>query len=162
MFNILMQNTSKGDQGTRDRGTRGPGDQGTGDPATSQTYQGPPDRARLRKKTRDPENPPAEPHRKPNPEGDTLTENLHAVLQRSLHNSRQHSLPESPLLFRAPARTALQKAHMRTAQLHIKPNPGQTHAVLLSLLPGPHSKLRPPSVVPKPRLGCLEDVRTKP
>ena len=31
-----------------------------------------------------------------------------------LHNSRQHSLTESPLLLPAQARTALQKAHMRT------------------------------------------------
>ena len=39
------------------------------------------------------------------------------------HNSRQHGLPESLVLLPAPARTALQKAYMRTRQHNLTESP---------------------------------------
>ena len=69
------------------------------------------------------ENPPAQPHRKPNPERDRLTISPHVAVcffktlastasQKAhcffRHSTRQHSLTESPLLLPAPATTALQ------------------------------------------------------
>ena len=73
------------------------------------------------------ENPPAQPHRKPNREkgtsslqkalmkiASTASQKTHMHCCLCFHKSRQHRLPESPLLVSAPARTALQNAHMRT------------------------------------------------
>ena len=76
------------------------------------------------------ENPPAQPHRKSIASSGTQTEtdSQNADMQCSLflHNSRQHSLTISPLLFPAPARTASQKAHMRTCQHGLTESPIQT------------------------------------
>ena len=76
------------------------------------------------------ENPPAQPHRKSIASSGTQTEtdSQNADMQCSLflHNSRQHSLTISP----APARTASQKAHMRTCQHGLtesQSRQGQTH-----------------------------------
>ena len=50
--------------------------------------------------------PPGQPHGKPNPERDRHSPKAHMHGFLSHHNSLQHSLTESPLLFPAPARTA--------------------------------------------------------
>ena len=109
------------------------------------------------------ENPPAQPHRKPNREkgtsslqkalmkiASTASQKTHMHCCLCFHKSRQHRLPESPVVLPAPARPALQKAHENPpAQPHRKPNPERDrlaenpHAVLLLILPGPRKVTAP-------------------
>ena len=93
-------------------------------PRKGQTHRKPP--AQPLKKTRHPpgqptesshENPAAQPHRKPNPERDRLTESPHVCS----HNSASTASQKAP----APARTAIQKAHMITRQHSLIRSPTQ-------------------------------------
>ena len=63
----------------------------------------------------------------------TNSQKTHMQCCLFFHNSRQHSFTESPLRFPAPARTSLQKAHMRTRAEGFFPNSGPPRFAFLSL-----------------------------
>ena len=80
-----------------------------------------------------------------------------------LQNSRQHGFTESPLLFPAPAKTALQKAHMITRQHSLTESPIQRGTSSQK----DHMQCCFQSCLGQiesngPRLGCPQDFRTKP